>query len=91
MATRIYVGNLPYTITQDQLSELFTEFGTVESATVVTDRHSGRSKGFGFVEMSSTEECKAAISELNEKEYEGRRLIVSEARPREERPARGYR
>lgn len=85
MNTRLYVGNLPYTITNDRLAELFSEAGSVVSADVITDRTSGRSKGFGFVEMSSSEEAAKAIELFNGKEMEGRTLTVSEARPREER------
>ena len=68
---------------------MFAQYGAVDSAQVITDRESGRSKGFGFVEMSSEEEANAAISGLNEQEHEGRNLTVNEARPREERPRRG--
>lgn len=87
MATKLYVGNLAYGVGDDQLRDMFSEFGTVTSATVITDRQSGRSKGFGFVEMENDAEAQTAMSELNEKEFEGRRMIVNEARPREERPS----
>ena len=86
MAQKLYVGNLPYSINDDSLRDLFAPAGTVTSATIITDKMSGRSKGFGFVEMGSEEEAKAAIDMFNGKEYEGRNLTVNEARPREERP-----
>lgn len=85
---KLYVGNLDYGITGDQLTELFSQAGNVTSATVITDRYSGRSKGFGFVEMSSEEETKKAIEMFNGKDFEGRNLIVNEARPREPREER---
>lgn len=88
MATKLYVGNLPYNVTDVDLRELFKDYGTVESASVISDRDSGRSKGFGFVEFNSDEEAKAAIEALNGKDYNGRNLVVNEARPREERPRR---
>jgi len=84
----IYVGNLPYAITNEELAEIFSEFGTVDAARVVTDRETGRSKGFGFVEMSDANAANAAIEALNGKEFNGRKAIVNEARPREERPRR---
>ena len=74
----------------DMLSEFFAAAGTVQSAKVIVDRETGRSKGFGFVEMSNDDEAKAAIDQLNGKELDGRAINVSEARPREERPARSY-
>ena len=86
MATNLYVGNLPYQLTNDELNEYFAQVGTVVSATVITDRNTGRSKGFGFVEMGSDEEAKKAIEELNGKDFKGRPLRINEARPREERP-----
>ncbi len=88
MAKKLYVGNLSYQMTGDDLKELFSQAGTVESATVITDRISGRSKGFGFVEMSTEDEAQKAIEMLNGKEQEGRALTVNEARPMEERPRR---
>lgn len=88
MATKLYVGNLAYSVTEDMLRDLFSEFGAVDSVAVISDRDSGRSKGFGFVEMGSDEEAATAMAELNEKEFEGRRMVVNEARPREERPRR---
>ncbi len=89
MAKRLFVGSLPYEVTSEQLEEMFAAAGTVDSATVITDKFSGRSKGFGFVEMSTDEESDKAISELNGKEISGRAIVVNEARPREERPAGG--
>ncbi len=89
MASKLFVGSLPYSIRDDKLQEIFAQFGTVVSATVIIDRDTDRSKGFGFVEMASDEEAQAAIAGLNEQEVEGRRIIVSVARPKEDRPARG--
>ena len=89
MGKKLYVGGLPYSVTDDQLNELFAPHGTVESARVITDRFSGRSKGFGFVEMSSDDEAQKAINELNGTQYEGRTIIVNEARPQESRPRGG--
>lgn len=86
MATKLFVGSLAWAVTDDQLKDFFSTAGTVVSANVIKDRDSGRSKGFGFVEMSSDEEAKAAIEQLNGKELDGRALNVSEAKPREERP-----
>lgn len=86
MAVKLYVGNLPYSTTEDELREMFAAYGTVESVAVITDRDTGRSKGFGFVEMSTPEEAKAAMDALNGKDFGGRGLVVNEARPREERP-----
>ena len=85
MASKLYVGNLPYSVDDSALSAMFTPHGSVVSATVIMDKYTNRSKGFGFVEMSSDEEAKAAISALNETELEGRKVIVNVARPREER------
>lgn len=85
MASKLYVGNLPYSIDDSGLSAMFTPHGSVVSATVIMDKYTNRSKGFGFVEMSSDEEAQAAISALNETELEGRKIIVNVARPREER------
>ncbi len=84
----IYVGNLPYSTTRDELRDLFAAFGEVSAARVVTDRESGRSKGFGFVEMPNEAEANAAVAEMNGKEIGGRKVVVNEARPREERPPR---
>lgn len=91
MSMKLYVGNLPFQTTGDQLRELFSQVGTVESATVVEDRESGRSRGFGFVEMSTKEEGQKAISELNGKDFNGRPLTVNEAKQREERGRGGPR
>lgn len=84
MAKRLYVGNLPYTTNESELKDMFAAAGTVSSATVITDKFSGRSKGFGFVEMSSDAEADAAIEKLNGMDMGGRKLTVNEARPREE-------
>lgn len=82
---KLYCGNLSFNVSNTDLEQLFAEFGTVQSAQVITDRDSGRSKGFGFVEMGTDAEAQAAITGLNEKEHDGRALTVNEARPREER------
>ena len=84
----IYVGNLPWSISDDELRDLFTEFGEVSSANVIMDKFSGRSKGFGFVEMSNESDAESAIEALNEKEIDGRNLRVNQAKPREDRPRR---
>lgn len=89
MGRKLYVGNLSFSVDSAALERLFAEYGTVESATVVTDRESGRSRGFGFVEMSTNEEAEAAISGLNGQENSGRALTVNEAKPREDRPRGG--
>jgi RNA recognition motif-containing protein len=86
MATRLFVGSLAWTTTDDSLQDFFSQAGNVVSAKVVVDRETNRSKGFGFVEMGSDDEAKAAIDQLNGKELDGRQINVSEARPREERP-----
>ena len=88
MAKKLYVGNLSYGTTDSDLQGMFEEFGTVESAQVIIDRDSGRSKGFGFVEMRNDQEAQAAISALNGKEVDGRALTVNEAKPREDRGGR---
>ncbi len=90
MAKRLFVGNLPYTVDDNQLNQLFGEVGTVSSATVIIDRMSGRSKGFGFVEMATDEESDKAIETLNGREVDGRKMLVNEARPMEERPRRDF-
>ena len=82
MGRKLYVGNLAYSVTDAMLSEMFSAHGTVQSAQVIMDRDTGRSKGFGFVEMGSDQEAQAAITALNGKEVEGRSLTVNEARPR---------
>jgi len=88
-SNKLYVGGLPYEITDDRLQELFSEHGTVESARVITDRMTGRSRGFGFVEMSSQEEAQQAIDKLNGTDLEGRSLTVNEAKPKEQRSGGG--
>ncbi len=88
MAKKLYVGNLCHSIDDEELKKLFEQHGTVQSARVIMDRESGRSKGFGFVEMSSDAEANQAIEALNGKEASGRTLTVNEARPKEERPPR---
>ena len=82
MSRKLYVGNLPYSATESALSSKFAEFGTVESINLITDRDTGHSKGFGFVEMGSEAEAKKAISELNGVDYDGRAMNVNEARPK---------
>ena len=82
----IYVGNLPYSIDRDELSEIFSAYGEVSAARIVNDRESGRSKGFGFVEMPNADEANKAIDALNGQEIGGRKAVINEARPREERP-----
>lgn len=91
MAKKLYVGGLSYSTTEDALRQTFAEAGTVESATIIMDRMSGRSKGFGFVEMASEEEAQKAIEMLNGKELDGRTLTVNEARPQEPRREGGFR
>ncbi|OGZ33798.1 MAG: hypothetical protein A2Y98_02640 [Candidatus Portnoybacteria bacterium RBG_19FT_COMBO_36_7] len=88
MAKKLYVGGLPYSTTEDSLKEAFAQAGTVETATVIIDKMSGRSKGFGFVEMASEEEAQKAIELFDGKEFEGRTIKVNEARPMEARPPR---
>lgn len=88
MAKKLYVGNLPYNVTDDQLRDHFAQAGTVESAQVIMDRMSGRSKGFGFVEMTSDDEAAKAIEMFNGQEMAGRALVVNEARPMTDRPRR---
>lgn len=90
MGKRLFVGGLPFQINDQQLREMFAAVGTVTEANVVIDRLSGRSKGFGFVDMTSDEEAAKAIQTLNNTEIEGRRIVVNEARPREERPQRDF-
>ena len=88
MAKKLFVGNLPYTTTNEELGEFFAQYGEVLSAAVIMDRATGRSKGFGFVEMTNDEEADAAIAQGDGIEFEGRKLTVSEARPKTEaRPA----
>ncbi|MBK1629287.1 RNA-binding protein [Thiohalocapsa halophila] len=87
---RIYVGNLKYQVTDEQLREMFSEFGQVASADVIKDKFSGQSKGFGFVDMPNDAEAGDAIQALNDSVHDGRKLTVNEARPRTERPQRGF-
>ncbi|MEO6808847.1 MAG: RNA-binding protein [Isosphaeraceae bacterium] len=89
MGKKLYVGNLTYSVGDADLEQLFGEFGAIESAQVVQDRDTGRSKGFGFVEMSTDAEAQAAIDGLHDREFNGRRLTVNEARPREDRGGGG--
>jgi RNA recognition motif-containing protein len=88
MGMKLYVGNLAFQTSSEDLLELFAEAGTVESASVVEDREIGRSRGFGFVEMATKEEGEAAIQLFNGKELKGRNLTINEARPRDDRPGR---
>jgi RNA recognition motif-containing protein len=89
MGNKLYVGNLSYGVTASQLEQLFGAHGTVSSAEIISDRDTGRSKGFGFVQMGSDAEAQTAITALNGTDYEGRALTVNEAKPRAERPAGG--
>ena len=89
MGKKLYVGNLGYGVTDGYLTKMFEPHGTVESAQIIMDRETGRSKGFGFVEMKTDQEAKNAIAALNGQDSGGRALTVNEARPREERPKRG--
>ena len=89
MGKKLYVGNLSYSVTSAALEELFTPFGSVRSAEVIQDRDTGRSKGFGFVEMADDNAAREAIAGLHEKEHDGRPLTVNEAKPREERGGGG--
>jgi RNA recognition motif-containing protein len=89
--TKLYVGNLSYEVADEQLTELFSKAGKVASAIVLKDQYSGRSRGFGFVEMGSEEEAKKAIELFNEKDFEGRKMIVNEARPRNTDSSQGRR
>src|SRR5256712_12255568 len=91
MSTKLYVGGLPYSVTEQQLNELFAQQGTVSSAKVITDKFTGQSRGFGFVEMSTTEEAQKAISTLNGTQLDGRSLTVNEAKPQEPRTGGGGR
>ena len=86
MGNKLYVGNLSYNVRDDDLQQTFAQFGTVSSAKVMMDRETGRSKGFGFVEMGSDAEAQSAINGMNGQQMDGRALVVNEARPREERP-----
>jgi RNA recognition motif-containing protein len=84
MSTKLYIGNLSFSVTSDDLQDYFAQAGTVESAKVIEDRDTGRSRGFGFVEMSSSEEAMAAIEQFNGQDLDGRSIVVNEARPRDE-------
>ena len=90
MGKKLYVGNLTYSVSDSDLEQMFAAHGTVQSAQVIMDRDTGRSKGFGFVEMGSDQEAQAAIAALNGKDVDGRNLTVNEARPREDRGSGGY-
>jgi RNA recognition motif-containing protein len=89
MGNKLYVGNLPFSATDDSLRELFAQSGSVNSATIITDRDTGRSKGFGFVEMSSDQEASDAITKFNGTNFEGRTITVNEARPKAPREGGG--
>ena len=89
MGTKLYVGNLSFRTTAEELRDAFASVGTVESASVIEDRDTGRSRGFAFVEMATAEEAAAAIEQFNGKEFGGRNLTVNEAKPREDRGSRG--
>jgi RNA recognition motif-containing protein len=89
MGSKLYVGNLSYNTSSSDLEQLFSQHGTVQSAEVISDRETGRSKGFGFVQMGSDEEAQAAIAALNGQQHDGRNLTVNEAKPREDRPRGG--
>ena len=90
MGKKLYVGNLPYSATDNSLSDAFTACGTVVSSKIITDRDTGRSKGFGFVEMSSESEAQAAIAKLNGADWEGRAMTVNEAKPMAPREGRSF-
>ena len=90
MNVKLFVGNLPWSVGDAELEEVFREFGEVQSARVITDRDTGRSRGFGFVEMSSQEEGEKAIAEFNGKDFDGRQIKVNEAKPREDRSRGNY-
>jgi RNA recognition motif-containing protein len=88
MGTKLYVGNLPYNVTEEKLHDHFAQHGAVLSARIISDKFTGKSKGFGFVEMSSDQEAEKAISALNGTDFEGRNIVVSEARPQSPRSSR---
>ncbi len=90
MGNKLYVGNLAYSVRDESLQQAFSQYGHVASAKVMMDRDTGRSKGFGFVEMGSDAEAQAAINGMNGQPLEGRAIVVNEARPREDRPGGGY-
>ncbi len=89
MAKKLFVGGLPFATTSDELGQLFSQVGEVSSANVITDRMTGRSRGFGFVEMVNDDDATKAVEKLNGSDVGGRNIVVNEARPREERPDRG--
>lgn len=89
MGKKLYVGNLPYSVNEQSLTDLFSSCGTVESAKLITDRDTGRSKGFGFVEMATDDQASAAIEKFNGKDHDGRALTVNEAKPMAPRENRG--
>jgi len=89
MTKRLFVGGIPFSMTEEELKNLFTEFGTLVSVKIITDKYSGRSKGFGFVEFETDEEAKKAMEALNGKDVGGRTIVVNEARPMEERAPKG--
>lgn len=91
MGLKLYVGNLPYAVTEEKLQEVFSRHGTVTSVRIITDKFTGRSKGFGFVEMGSEEEASQATQALHGNDLDGRALVVSEARPQEPRSSQGFR
>ena len=91
MAKKLYVGNLPYSVTEEQLREMFSQVGEISDAAVVTDRYTGQSKGFAFVEMVSDEAAQAAIDKFDGQDMDGRAMVVNEARPREDRSGGGGR
>src|SRR6185436_10028188 len=90
MAKKLFVGGIPWATTSDDLQQLFSQHGTVASATVITDKMTGRSRGFGFVEFENEAEADAAVAALNNSDYNGRTLVVKEARPLEDRPKRSF-
>ena len=89
MGSKLYVGNLSYNVSSSDLEQLFSQHGSVQSAEVIADRDTGRSKGFGFVQMGTDEEAQAAIAALNGQDHDGRALTVNEAKPKEDRPRGG--
>jgi RNA recognition motif-containing protein len=91
MAKKLYIGNLPFSATEDSLKEAFSQFGTVESVNIITDRYTGQSKGFGFIELSTKQEASEAITKMNSTEMDGRTLKVSEALPQVPRDGGGGR
>ncbi len=90
MATKLFIGNLDYAVGEDELKEMFASYGDIASAFVIKDKMSGRSKGFGFVELEDAEAAQTAIKDLNGKEVNGRAMVVNEARPQEDRPRRDF-